>query len=612
MNSIFYRLSILLILLSTVIYFSCRKENLPTQPNELKLTNPLAIKAQEWFKENSALPASTNKRDINVRDYTPDWNHYKIDTNSKGVDVITVPLNNKPARNKVAAYYTEIGVVLNKDGIALGMVKEYVGNPYVGETTLKLYTGSGRLFAVGLYNANTKKFTPVMAESGSRGVVNGGGNPHDRLMSVPNTYMVGDPESGGGIPLGEVTIKPNPTIPTGNVGDLPTPPGGNGVPSNPITPAVILNRLVAKLNITNTNQLAYLTAHPEVVEALDQYLINNQNSQESIDFGKWAVGYLTANPDFNTLKTGWLEKLLLIKSLDITTYQFTSLSDKNSMYSAIVDILNEEDNNTEENEIVAEAVFEYMNVSNYSSNYSVKMTRLKQHTKNAITKSIIATAKVARKLYLVLNRLAENNPGTINNINTYFLDPLRSEVNSTVNFNPQSMNWGDLFTIWVFELGSFPSANGVPTINIITGANLITGISISNPSTNAFKNLSTIVTLRERNRILLQNSIKNVGGQDSLYYRYDVPEYYNSLVERSTANIFLGSFNTRITILAKGSNSATILFLSENVSSWESATRFIKTERGNVGIIDNKARGTGLHLGGNVGEKFTWTETITW
>ena len=93
---------------------------------------------------------------------------------------------------------------------------------------------------------------------------------------------------------------------------------------------------------------------------------------------------------------------------------------------------------------------------------------------------------------------------------------------------------------------------------------------------------------------------------------YNPNEYYGSLADQNLAKIFLGSFMTDSYVISKAANSATILFKVANVSGWESATRFIKAEGGNLGIIDNKDRGSGLNLGGNFSQDIQWTEIISW
>ncbi|MBC6111598.1 hypothetical protein H7U22_14325 [Pedobacter sp. CCM 8938] len=159
MNSIFYRIAILLLV--TIVYPSCKTEKFVEPTDSHQLSYPLVKKTIDWFNENSALPISTNKRDIDVKEYTPDWQHFKIHINQNGVEEITVPLI-KTNNNKVLAFYTEIGLVLDKDGKPLGMIKEYVGNPYIGETTLNMYTGSGRMFDRGIYNAISRTFTSAV------------------------------------------------------------------------------------------------------------------------------------------------------------------------------------------------------------------------------------------------------------------------------------------------------------------------------------------------------------------------------------------------------------------------------------------------------------------
>ncbi|PWS31788.1 hypothetical protein [Pedobacter paludis] len=156
MNAIFYRLSILLII--SIVYFSCRTDHLLSPNIDNPLDEVILSKAKTWYRESSSMPASDNPNDINLKEYIPDWDNFKISHNSVGAKVITIPLNKVKSTSKVIAYYSEIGLVLNKAGVACGMIKEYVGNPYAGETRLNLYSKDGHLFDQGLYDSTTRTF----------------------------------------------------------------------------------------------------------------------------------------------------------------------------------------------------------------------------------------------------------------------------------------------------------------------------------------------------------------------------------------------------------------------------------------------------------------------
>ncbi|RDC56296.1 hypothetical protein DU508_11855 [Pedobacter chinensis] len=174
------------------------------------------------------------------------------------------------------------------------------------------------------------------------------------------------------------------------------------------------------------------------------------------------------------------------------------------------------------------------------------------------------------------------------------------------------MVWKDLFQAWLFELGTFPMVNAQPHIQISDDANIITGNGINNPSVNAFNNLSSVIALRNNTKSDLVSGFSNVGTVKSEPYSYDVNEFYGTIAEQNVAKIFLGSFISITTVISKTGNSANVMFRSDNVTGWESGTRFIKAQGGNVGIIPNKARGTGLNLGGNVAETFQWAEILSW
>ncbi|MNL05395.1 hypothetical protein D3C87_1259860 [compost metagenome] len=147
------------VLLSSLLYLSCKKED---KPPEVALTKQaenerLLSTAKTWLRENSSLPKSNHQSDFVISSFVPNWEAYSIRKNSAGTKVINLPLLPiKAAGKQKQAYYVEVSVLLDKDGIAQGMVKEYMENPYAGKTRVNIYTGSGRLFMTGIYDPKTR------------------------------------------------------------------------------------------------------------------------------------------------------------------------------------------------------------------------------------------------------------------------------------------------------------------------------------------------------------------------------------------------------------------------------------------------------------------------
>lgn len=179
-----------------------------------------------------------------------------------------------------------------------------------------------------------------------------------------------------------------------------------------------------------------------------------------------------------------------------------------------------------------------------------------------------------------------------------------------MNFNEDTMGWGDLFNIWLFELTPNHYTNN--TINFTGVSNIVNGNNIYNPITNAVKDFPR----RNGNKVLnictdLANGLPQ-GGIKSGYFTYDVNAFYSTLSNANLGIQMLGSFPITAYILSKTTNSAVVKFTINNDLGWESGTRFIKGQpgKGNEGVIPNKPVGSGLHFGGTITNVFTWTETI--
>lgn len=86
-----------------------------------------------------------------------------------------------------------------------------------------------------------------------------------------------------------------------------------------------------------------------------------------------------------------------------------------------------------------------------------------------------------------------------------------------------------------------------------------------------------------------------------------LPERMRTACDRSGANGKERDSETGYDISRHERREYILIFEVNNTSGWESATRLRK---GHKGIIPNKKRGEGIHLGGNVSQTWRWTETF--
>lgn len=392
----------------------------------------------------------------------------------------------------------------------------------------------------------------------------------------------------------------------GSYEPFPNTPGGPN-PGSAVIPASTLY-LISVLQLTDPVQMDFLATNSNISDRLATYLETNGTSIVNKEFATWAITYLNDNPSFNRTIEGLIEKLFLIKNLELTQHQ-TNFIGNNPTGAIELKGLFDQDNNFNENKIIAEAIIEQIAKDNNNPSSGAKLDGLINTIKNAVSQSVVSTAIVTRKVYLTLNNWLVDHPNQVASINANIINPIRGSL--TVNLNPETLDWRDLFNIWLFELGTYSfTLEGAPAITISTGANVIDGNGFQ---INALKHMPSVTALRRDIKTSLSSNNVQIGQKISQYYQYDVNEYYGSLLDQNTAKIFLGSFDTEVYVLTKNVNSAKVLFISKNVSGWESATRFIKAAGSSpTGIMNDKSRGAGLNLGGNFGQHIQWSETITW
>ena len=225
----------------------------------------------------------------------------------------------------------------------------------------------------------------------------------------------------------------------------------------------------------------------------------------------------------------------------------------------------------------------------------VKGEKPKDRIRKGIASTITNAAERAHSLYLKIEKMMDEHP-VVKVVVNKFVSSVSMVVASMTDMNPNTMGWGDLTHIWLYELGDYK--NDV----IVFGQNAKT--------TNDLKHQEGV--LRARNKAIQnisKGSLKSI--QDT--WVYGQKEFYEGIQDGNVVTSFLGSYNTNVDISKNKDGSYNLNFTVTNTTGWESGTRLRKDnnhEGQHDAIIPNKMRGEGIRLGGNIKEIWKWTETI--
>lgn len=135
--------------MSLLLFSSCEKSELDEIPDSELPSNAYLDMARVWYENNSAL-AEKKKFDMELSELTVDWARYEFNVNSTGDTVIAIPITSKND-----TFYREISLVMNEEGVPFGIIKEYLGNPFIENTIIHIYTGRGMLLETALYDHQT-------------------------------------------------------------------------------------------------------------------------------------------------------------------------------------------------------------------------------------------------------------------------------------------------------------------------------------------------------------------------------------------------------------------------------------------------------------------------
>jgi len=279
---------------------------------------------------------------------------------------------------------------------------------------------------------------------------------------------------------------------------------------------------------------------------------------------------------------------LFINTLPQEQQDFLNDFDNRDIRGQIQNFYNE--NNTPEDEAFIEAYLNFENDENWRD-------LLQQAVANGVT----STAELTHKIYTKLSVIAQAHPSSITYINSV-IDEFKEIADEVFDTNPQTLEWIDLFGIWLFELGTYPSSSSTETINF----------DGDDTTTQSLKQQEGVNEAR-------QMAIDKINNNDlsdptvSNPWTYGQGEFYDGMSNGNIATSFLGSYSTNIVITQNSDGTHTLTFTVTNPSTWDSATRLRIDNDGDGnhdGIFPNKERDQGIHLGGNINQIWTWTETI--
>ena len=211
--------------------------------------------------------------------------------------------------------------------------------------------------------------------------------------------------------------------------------------------------------------------------------------------------------------------------------------------------------------------------------------------KKIIASGITNTAEFVHVYYKSLATIVENNPEYLSYAN-YFIDRIRMAAGEVINTHPQYANWFDLTNMWLFELGNNP-------INFLN----------SDPTTENLKTQDGVIQANLKIKSAIRNNIFQISHQ----WQYGQDEFYTGMSEANLATSFLGTYTVKITATPLSGDSYKLSYFVTNTSTWESASRLrIDNDKNGShdGIFPNKARNTGLHIGGNFRQNWNWEEVI--
>ncbi|KUJ57070.1 hypothetical protein [Chryseobacterium aquaticum] len=380
-------------------------------------------------------------------------------------------------------------------------------------------------------------------------------------------------------------------------------------------------------------QVIYNQANQEFLFGLNTYYTSQAGSQQAKNFINWALqfkagnttttwttfkpmltflhNFLQDNPNISSHFSQYPEDLnkILFKGLNYNNISDVTFANKFAL--AFTEILVAEKNNTVSQVNVQDPTW------SLAKEYMIYL--IKQNAASAV--------KYGRVIYEHASQYFSQHPNSLQKVNS-FLEYLKVgvELEIPIEKNHQYMKWTDVLLCWLFELGDFPvndsaGYGNLPTIGFSGSDYTISGI----PSPN-------IIPMRYLSAHKMKNGIPDVNSvldvKKTAIERIKLGNYtpfnrewvfgsdatVDTITKLDGMQFCLGSYRTDVYITALGNNQYKLTYIIKNKTGWQSGTRGLNDYNGNPtddSIIPDKLRGTGVQLGGTIGETFGWYEIIT-
>ncbi|NMR32830.1 hypothetical protein HIO71_01275 [Chryseobacterium aquaticum] len=348
---------------------------------------------------------------------------------------------------------------------------------------------------------------------------------------------------------------------------------------------------------------------PRIVKLM-QNLFDNP-TQQNADFTSWATQFYMQNPSSITNHFSQhpedLEKILF-KGLNYNKISDVAFANKFAL--AFTEILIAEKNNTVSQVNVQDPTW------SLAKEYMIYL--IKQNAASAV--------KYGRVIYEHASQYFTQHPNSLQKVNS-FLEYLKAGVESEAQVitNPKYMKWTDVLLCWLFELGDFPVNNTtgftLPTIGFSGSDYTISGIttpyiiSMRHLTAHKMKNgIPDVNSVLDLKRIAIDNIQNGVLTPVNGEWVFGSDATVDTITKLDGMQFCLGSYRTDVYITPLGNNQYKLTYIIKNKTGWQSGTRGLNDYNGNPlddSIIPDKPRGTGVHLGGTIGETFGWYEIIT-
>ena len=393
--------------------------------------------------------------------------------------------------------------------------------------------------------------------------------------------------------------------------------GGSGGVITVYIPSVYLNNTLTAINNSyalTTAEKNFLTNNSAITSNLANYIRANNNQQGAATI-KWAINYLS-QPQNSQIATYYNQNSVNLKNI---LFNDTNLNDADNIATNVA---------------VANVITDFLRAKSsgnidqiLSTNNLISWDQIKINIKNYVKSKIPDAVRMGKMVYSFFK---ENIPDTkINALNQNYIHPLRSYVqaNGNVNTDVHTMKWKDIVACWLFELGDFPINNStglgtMPTIGFAGADYTISGIpnqlnqmrylSAHKTLSNGSFSSGSVMQLKNDaiNQIKFQNNLSPLNGE----WIFNFDAGVDTIKNLDGFQFTLGSYQTTVHITALGNNQYKLTFVVKNKTGWTSGTRGLNDNDNNPNNdsgFPDKPIGTGIHLGGTIGQTFGWYEIVT-